>query len=226
MTSGSADTRPVYALREVAAGVTVGVDEVGRGAWAGPVSVGAVIADAQWEGLLSDGKGGFRDSKMWSERRRQEVFIRLIEAGMRWSVGHATPREVDVLGLNPALALAGRRALFELGVLPRTILLDGCCDYFRDVRVITQRQGDRVSAAIAAASICAKVARDAVMTDLGVRYPDWGFETSKGYGTLAHSRRLCASGPLGEHRKSVKPVARAVREAPVAEGSADQGVVS
>jgi len=214
MTSGSAGTFSVYGPDIPPGGVCVGLDEVGRGAWAGPVTVGAVVQSPRWEMLLTDSKGGFRDSKMWSERGRQEVFTALRAAGMLFSVGHASPYEIDDLGLNRALALAGRRSLFSLGVVPDALLLDGSCDYFGDIRVRTHVGGDRQFGAMAAASICAKVTRDEIMRELGKRYPQWGFERSKGYGTALHAHTLATYGPLKEHRMSVKPVCELAKVGP------------
>jgi ribonuclease HII len=184
----------------------VGVDEVGRGAWAGPVVVGAAWgARAACERILADGNGGFRDSKSLTPRARGQLRAALLAAGMGAAVGVASPQEVDEHGLAGALTLAAERAL--AGIEVALVLLDGRHPYVRAPRVECVVEGDRRCALIAAASIVAKLHRDAMMETLEAVLPGYGFATHKGYGTSRHREALAQLGPSAQHRLSVEPVA-------------------
>lgn len=206
-----------------------GCDEVGRGALAGPVSVGMVVVDA--------GAGrvppGLADSKLLSARRREA----LVPVIGRWcqasSVGHATPQEVDDWGLTVALRLAGLRALGALEIAPDIVLLDGSFDWLTppsleieaddlglwDVApeeraahprypelvvppIVTQVKADQSCASVAAASVLAKTTRDAMMTELSTSHPHFGWHENKGYASDQHRDQLRAYGPCEHHRRS------------------------
>ncbi len=187
-------------------GREVGVDEVGRGAWAGPVVVGAVSGPTgPLEHLLSVGDGSFQDSKALSPRRR-EAFVEAVWGdGFVIGLGSASPAEIDLLGLREALRRAAQRAL-EL-VPAELVLLDGTDPYVGTRGVECVVHGDRRHPLIAAASIVAKVARDRLMVALDALAPHYGFARHKGYGTRAHRAALERYGPSPWHRRSVAPVA-------------------
>jgi ribonuclease HII len=174
----------------------VGVDEVGRGAWAGPLSVGAAI--------VPQGRRIYkvRDSKMLTEEEREALFDRVAGWCERWAVGHATHVECDELGMSAAQKLAAARALDQLGVEPDHVLIDGNWDFVE--RGTTQRivRGDATSLSISAASILAKVTRDRLMRQAAEHYPHWWFEANKGYPGPRHKAALQYAGPSAIHRRS------------------------
>lgn len=185
-----------------------GVDEVGVGAWAGPVAVGAVV--------LRPGKRLYkvRDSKLLDAPRREALAVRVKQACLCWSVGMSWPVEIDDLGLSEAIRRAGRRAVDGLAVKPDAFLADGnwnflkgCCD---DVRMVIR--GDCESVSIACASIVAKVVRDELMTQLSAMYPPYRFASNKGYPSSSHKWGLAAFGPSPIHRRLFAPVQRLVDE--------------
>ncbi|HQT99785.1 MAG TPA: ribonuclease HII [Acidimicrobiales bacterium] len=194
--------------------VVVGVDEVGRGALAGPLTVGAVVLAS--ERPVPD---FLDDSKRLTSRRRELLVPRI----RRWcddhALGSASASEIDHYGLMDALGLATRRALAGLTLHPTHILLDGSVDFLAHttsldrssspqawrpaaVPVTTIVGGDATSALIAAASVLAKVHRDQIMTDLAPRFAAYGWERNKGYGTSQHLEALRECGPSLEHRTS------------------------
>jgi len=195
-------------LREGAVRVG-GMDEVGRGSPAGPVVVGVVVVDA----TTPPAPAGVRDSKAVVPAAR-EALVPRVRAWAAGAVGAAGPAEVDALGVTGALRLAGLRALAGLDVAPDLVLLDGDHDWLTGppagradgeilpgpVRVVTQVRADRTCASVAAASILAKVARDAVMTGLSADFPDYGWHANKGYGTAEHLEALARLGPTPHHR--------------------------
>lgn len=175
------------------------MDEVGRGAWAGPVTVCAVVpAPAHLRGV--------RDSKVLSpvEREVAAAAVRTWAAGI--GVGHADPQECDELGMTGALRAAGWRALAGLeaqGLEPDRVILDGNHDYLGlGPRVTTVVRGDATSLACAAASVVAKVTRDAMMAEESVHFPAYGFEVNRGYPAPVHKAALRALGPTTIHRRS------------------------
>lgn len=202
-----------------AAPCIIGVDEVGRGAIAGPVVVGAAAATAL--DLAADSwPEGLRDSKLLSERRREAI----VDACRAWLPVHATgaasAREIDVLGITTALALAAKRALavlFELGVdVARSImLLDGRHDWLspalaEPLRVVTREKADRDCAVVSCASVIAKVERDRYMVRLArTLADDYGWVRNKGYGAPAHYAALERHGLTEHHRSTWIRVARA-----------------
>jgi ribonuclease HII len=174
--------------------IVVGMDEVGRGAWAGPISVGAAVVPRDRRVYK------IRDSKMLTEDEREAMFDRIASWCEVWAVGHATHEECDELGMSDAQRLAARRALEALGVTPHHVLVDGNWDFVGGaIRIV---RGDRTSLSIAAASILAKVTRDRIMRGIADQYPGYNFEANKGYPCPTHKANLQALGPSAIHRRS------------------------
>jgi ribonuclease HII len=187
------------------AGLLVGgVDEVGRGAWAGPVSVGVVV-------LSPDRRiHRLRDSKLLAPAERERIAVRIARAALGVAVGHASNREIDRLGMTAALRLATTRALDRLAVRPDVLLVDGNLDFAsgHGTRNHTVVAGDRHSASIAAASIVAKVTRDGMLVDWDEAHPAYRFAANKGYPSPDHREALAAHGPCILHRHSWAPIAQ------------------
>jgi ribonuclease HII len=188
-----------------------GVDEVGRGPLAGPVVAAAAVLDPDWcvaeeHGLLE----GLTDSKRLS-RDRREHFLRVLRASGRTDIalGVASVTEIDQLNILRATHLAMRRAVAALSAAADFLLVDGLPVPDLPVPSRAIVGGDGLSLSIAAASVAAKVARDALMGHLSRRFPDYGFEQNMGYGTAQHLRALYAAGPCPEHRLSFAPVREA-----------------
>jgi ribonuclease HII len=206
-----ASDAPVSAIERAAwstGRAVVGIDEVGRGAWAGPVTVAAVILDPD---RLPDGP---RDSKLLAPARRREVAASVRAHGLV-GIGRADNSEIDAVGLAEALTRASRRALeavLSLDGAPRRplVLIDGPHDLVRlaDVEVATMVRGDAGSVSIAAASVVAKVDRDALMTRVSADHPAYDFASNKGYPSPAHVAALGVHGPCVLHRMSWAPLAR------------------
>jgi ribonuclease HII len=176
--------------------VVVGLDEVGRGAWAGPLSIGAAV-------LPRDRRvNGVRDSKQLSEARREELFDRIGDWCSTWSVGHVSHRECDELGMSEAQRLAARRALDGLGVEPDVVLVDGKWDFVGNGRTRMIVKGDAKVLSIAAASVLAKVTRDRMMRADAEHYPGFDFDRNKGYPCPRHQIALRGYGPTPIHRRS------------------------
>jgi len=182
-----------------------GVDEAGRGPLAGPVFAAAVI--------LEDPSPitGLADSKKLTAKRRDALAIEIKARSLCWAVASATVEEIDSLNILQASLLAMRRAVMELQPQPAEILVDGLHvpKVAMPARAIVR--GDASVAAISAASILAKVARDAWMLELHAAYPDFGFDRHKGYGTALHMAALRRLGPTPEHRRSFAPVRDALK---------------
>jgi ribonuclease HII len=191
---------PTYDLERLlttvgGAKLVAGVDEVGRGAWAGPVSVCAVVTD------LSEPPAGLTDSKMLTVKRRAAM-VAEIEA---WAVGighgEATVEEIDTLGMTEALRRAARRALESLPVRPDAVILDGKHDYLGPPwPVRCEIKGDLTCVSVAAASVLAKVRRDTHMATLG--FEAYGFADNAGYPSPVHQQALAEFGPTPHHRLS------------------------
>ncbi len=176
--------------------IVVGMDEVGRGAWAGPLSVGAAVIPKDRRVYK------VRDSKLLLPAERAALFPRLVDWCETWAVGHATAEECDLLGMSAAQRLAARRALDRLALTPDVVVLDGRWDFVGSGRVIPVVRGDATSVTIATASILAKVVRDEIMDDLAPEYPAYGFESNKGYPGPRHRAALAMLGPSAVHRRS------------------------
>ena len=178
------------------ADVVVGVDEVGRGAWAGPISVGAAVVPRDRRVYK------IRDSKMLTEPEREALFDRIADWCEAWAVGHASAEECDTLGMSDAQRLAARRAIDGLGLEPHTVLIDGNWDFVGVGRTRRIVRGDATCLSIAAASILAKVTRDRMMAAEAEHYPAYWFESNKGYPGPRHTAALQWLGPSAIHRRS------------------------
>lgn len=190
-------------LREASPGTLLAaIDEVGRGALAGPVAVGVVVIDAD----TGAAPRGVRDSKECDQATRELLAPRVRAWALRSAVGMSSSAEIDAIGIVSALALAAARALNATGVRPDLVLLDGKHDWMSRVtpgsRVVTRIQADATCAAVAAASIIAKVTRDAHMVDLAGRQPEYGWGANKGYAAPDHVAALERLGPSPWHRVS------------------------
>ena len=184
-----------------------GVDEAGRGPLAGAVFAAAVVLDPAGARI-----NGLMDSKMLTGDVRDKLAARIKERALAWAIAHATVEEIDRLNILRASLLAMKRAVETLGMEPDEVCVDG-----NRVPVLAFKgraivKGDRLVAAISAASILAKVARDAEMTALDARYPGYGFAEHKGYGTPEHLAALKVRGPCEIHRRSFEPVHAALQE--------------
>jgi ribonuclease HII len=194
-----------------------GVDEVGRGPLVGDVVTAAVILDPDnpIEGLM--------DSKKLSEKKRDLLFIEIKEKALSWSIGRASPEEIDTLNILHATMLAMQRAVMGLHITPDFVLVDGNrCPIFLDPNIDTltgeQRniasqavvKGDDRVAEISAASILAKVVRDNEMVELDKLHPEYGFAKHKGYPTKVHLENIIIHGVLDCYRQSFKPVAKVI----------------
>ncbi len=178
-----------------------GVDEAGRGAWAGPVTAAAVVFAPAMRALPC-----LRDSKTLSPRQREACAQRIRRQAVAWAVGWAAPREVDAVGVVEATRRAMGRALAGLGVTPQYVLVDHLTLPDVPWPQFVQPKADAHIATVAAASILAKVARDAYMRAISPAFPGFDFGRHKGYGTAAHRRALARYGPTALHRRSFRPV--------------------
>jgi ribonuclease HII len=174
----------------------VGVDEVGRGAWAGPISVGVAMVPPDRRIYK------IRDSKMLTEDEREALFDRIASWCLAWAVGHASHVECDELGMSDAQRLAAERALGQLDVEPDRVLLDGNWDFVGRGTTRKIVRGDRTSLSISAASILAKVTRDRIMRREAEHFPFYGFDGNKGYPGPRHKAALQHWGPSAIHRRS------------------------
>jgi ribonuclease HII len=187
------------------AGLTAGVDEAGRGPLAGPVVAAAVILDA------ARPIAGLADSKALSPSRRESLAIEVRSSSIAWGLGWADAAEIDAINILQATMLAMRRAVAALQVSPAHVIVDGNrCPDLRGLpfECTTEAvvKGDALVASVSAASILAKVARDAYMRELDGRYPGYGFADHKGYPTAAHVAAIRRLGPSPVHRLSFAPV--------------------
>jgi ribonuclease HII len=186
-----------------AGAVVAGVDEVGCGSWAGPVTYAAVVLPR------SRRMYKLRDSKMLTPEEREHLAGRLEHFALGIGIGHAGNDEIDRLGLSMARRLAARRAVDALPLRPDVILLDGSWDFLSDYGTTNERivRGDAHCASIAAASIVAKVTRDGLMRELAPGFPPYAFASNKGYPTPTHREALATFGPCDLHRRSWTPIA-------------------
>lgn len=182
--------------------VVVGMDEVGRGAIAGPVTIGVVAVDAS----VGNVPEGLADSKLMTAKRREAMVPIVKQWALAWGTGSATASEIDAYGIMAALSLAGSRALASLGVHPDVVILDGTTSFLVEEvngpRVITQVKADQTCASVSAASVIAKVERDALMSVLHEQYPHYGWNSNKGYGAKVHTDALRTHGVTELHRRS------------------------
>lgn len=183
--------------------IVCGIDEVGKGSWAGPLVIGVAVLRAD----VSASDVPARDSKSLSEKRREAAFDAVAGACSAWSLGLASARECDELGMSAAQKVATSRALDELsarGCVPHVALVDGRWDFVTPLvpEVHMFVGGESTSLSIAAASILAKVSRDRMMRRLADDLPHWSFATNKGYSCPKHVAGLLAHGASSEHRAS------------------------
>ncbi len=182
----------------------VGLDEVGRGCWAGPLVAAAVV--------LGDLVDGLRDSKKISKKKRELLAVQIHASAAGVGVGWVTPAEVDELGLTKAVQLAMLRAMKQIECDYDEIIIDGNMNFFKNVvglktdNIQTIIRADDTVPTVSAASIVAKVARDAYMEGIATQYPAYGFERHVGYGTAAHLAALKQYGVTELHRKSYRPI--------------------
>ena len=194
------------ALHDNGIAVIAGIDEAGRGAWAGPVVAAAVVLPLDQCNLARD-LGGVRDSKLLGVRQRGHWADKILETASAVGVGQATADEVDTLGVVPATRCAMTRAYHELDPYPDHLLIDYILIPESDLPQTALPKGDVIVLSIAAASIIAKVSRDKVMIELEEHYPGYGFARHKGYGTSVHQDALAVLGPSPVHRRSFAPIA-------------------
>ena len=191
---------PDMLLENACPGPVCGVDEAGRGPWAGPVSAAAVILHPRRV------PKGLDDSKKLTPKQREGLEIEIKAKAMAWGIGFASVEEIAELNILHATGLAMRRAVEALETAPAYALIDGNYAFPLPCPVKTVVGGDGVSCSIAAASILAKTARDRLMAELDGLYPGYGFATHKGYGAPRHAQALLELGPCPIHRTTWAPV--------------------
>lgn len=179
--------------------VTIGIDEVGRGCWAGPLVAGAVILDNPIVGL--------KDSKLLSKQQRGRLAAEIQLSVLALGLGWVAAAEIDSIGLTAAVSLAMRRALAQITVDYDEIIIDGNFNFIpENSKVTTMVKADASVPAVSAASIVAKVARDKYMAEIAEKYPGYGFERHVGYGTAFHHEKLKLLDVSDLHRLTFKPI--------------------
>jgi ribonuclease HII len=217
--SGKPSLRVERALQRQGHRLLCGMDEVGRGALAGPVSVGVVVIDE----TCRSAPVGVKDSKLLTAAARERMVAPIRRWARAWAVGHASPAEIDAIGIMAALRLAGTRALAQLDVVPDLVILDGNHDWLTDPAkvgllafleggvdvagtavppVTTLVKADLTCSSVAAASVLAKVERDAMMVALAAEVGTYSWELNKGYSAPEHLAALAAHGACEHHRRS------------------------
>jgi ribonuclease HII len=189
--------------RAFVGGPVCGVDEAGRGPWAGPVCAGAVILDLKKPRRIPK---GLDDSKKLSAKTRESLEIEIKAKAAAWGVGFASVEEIAALNILHATGLAMRRAIEAMALAPAFALVDGNYRFKLPCEVTTVVGGDAKSKSIAAASILAKTARDRLMVEMDARYPGYGFASHKGYRAQVHAEALLSLGPCEIHRLGWGPV--------------------
>jgi ribonuclease HII len=192
-----------------------GIDEAGRGPWAGPVSAGAVCLPLE-RNDLSQALRGVRDSKQMTARQREGLVNTIKEVALAWGIGSASAGEIDELGIVHATRLAMNRALdaaVEQGkIQPECLFIDDMLlPKLYHIPQVSLIEGDSRSLSIAAASVLAKTWRDEVMRELDAEFPQYGFRRHKGYGTAEHQAALALYGPSPLHRMTYRPVRQSLR---------------
>jgi ribonuclease HII len=197
-----------YELKLLRSGckLIAGLDEAGRGAWAGPVVAAAVILPIQRFDLAFR-LDGVQDSKQMTPEQRTIWYSHIQEIALASAVGFSTAKEIDEMGLSSATRKAMQRAIAQLGCEPQHLLIDHIRLPEVHLPQTAVTHGDARILSIAAASVIVKVARDRAMIALDRRYPGYGFHRHKGYGTAAHRAALQKMGPSEIHRKSYDPIA-------------------
>jgi ribonuclease HII len=199
----------------------LGIDEVGRGAWAGPLVVGAAVLVRPIEGLA--------DSKLLTKKRREELNREILDSGAGIGLGWVSASEVDEIGLSAALRRATIEAVRQVRAPYHEIIIDGTVNFLADTNrgeyVTLLKKADQLISAVSAASIVAKVARDNYMADLTAQHPNYGFADHVGYGTAAHRQAIEQFGVCAEHRLSFKPLQKYAPAAPTPQ-TAHSGVTT
>lgn len=185
--------------------IIVGIDEAGRGPWAGAVYAAAVILDP------NNPIAGLMDSKKLSEKKRELLCVQIESMALAWSVAFATVDEIDEINILQASFLAMQRAVSKLTLKPTLALVDGHLLPVLNMKAKAIIEGDALEPAISAASILAKVYRDREMVALDALYPQYGFAQHKGYGTAAHQRALQSFGICDIHRKTFAPIKKILK---------------
>jgi len=189
----------------------LGIDEVGRGPWAGPLVIGAVV-------LGDDSIAGLTDSKKLSSKRRMALDTEIREKAASFGLGWVTSQELDEIGLSAALRLATVRAVEQINTPYHEIIIDGTINFLSETSkgkyVTTLAKADLLIPSVSAASIIAKVARDTYMAEQGLIYPGYGFENHVGYGTAAHRAAIDSLGITPLHRLSFAPLKSYAKPAP------------
>lgn len=182
----------------------VGMDEAGRGPWAGPVTAGAIILPINNKTIQTLKQ--VRDSKQLSHKKRKFLFEIITQTALAWHVVHISSQEIDQIGIMPATKKAMKLAVEGLKINPDSLLIDAVKFPKWKIPQLSLIKGDQRSLSIAAASILAKVSRDRLMKEYALTYPNYGFAQHKGYGTKKHREALSAFGPCLIHRKTYKPI--------------------
>ncbi len=183
-----------------------GLDEAGRGAWAGPVGAAVVVLPA--DKTIMKTLSGVRDSKKMTPRQRDIWAERIREEAVMWGVGFADHLEIDAYGIVPATKMAMKRAIEGINTILDYLLIDAVKLTEMSIPQSILIRGDSRSLSIAAASILAKTGRDRIMIEMDTTYPEYGFARHKGYGTAFHRKALDKLGPTVIHRKSYTPIKR------------------
>ncbi len=198
-----------FVLKHQGFSLIAGIDEAGRGAWAGPVVAAAVILPID-QPNLPEMLVGVNDSKKLSAKQRELLRERVQHHALSWAVGSASAQEIDALGIVPATRLAMQRAVIGLHIQPQALLIDAV--QLPDIALPQQAFyfADAISLSVAAASILAKTSRDAMLMQLDSYYHGYGFAKHKGYGTQIHRDALQKLGVTTEHRRSYAPIAQLI----------------
>jgi ribonuclease HII len=183
--------------------LVAGIDEAGRGAWAGPVVAAAVILDPAGVSQLDE----VNDSKQLSARQRDRLYQVIVDHCVAYGLGQGSVEEIDTIGILPATRLAMKRAVEALVPQPDALIIDAVRLPKVNKPQAVFNFADAISLSVAAASILAKVTRDRLMIQLGAQYPAYQFARHKGYGTQIHQAALQSIGPCEIHRTSYKPIA-------------------
>ena len=200
---------PSLEIEQQYQGLVGGVDEAGRGPWAGPVvAAAAVFLDPK--ALPSSVAKGIQDSKKLTKAKRDHFYQELTTlTAFSYGIGMASVEEIDQLNILKATFLAMERAVKSLSPTPPTLLIDGkYIPSFQGIQTVPVIKGDNISLSIAAASILAKVTRDTIMESLAREHPAYGWESNAGYGTQQHQEALKVHGITSHHRKSFAPIRR------------------
>ena len=183
-----------------------GLDEVGKGAWAGPLVAAAVILPEDYQ------IKGLKDSKALTPIARKQLYLEIVKNAANWSVGIVSERIIDRIGIEGANIKAMEAALQKLTIEPDFLLVDYIMLSHLTIPSLSFKKGDQRIASVAAASIIAKVTRDFILTDEHKKYPQYGFDKHKGYGTSEHHKMICKNGVCRIHRQSFKPVQKVLQK--------------